>query len=101
MLRASRASIPPPPKRAGHSGPRIHPTNQQRQSLRKWWNDNSYGKRKHEDARAWWKAQYHTEIHRSTLSDILSKKWAHLDEIELSKHQVTVQKNRLPAWSTL
>ena len=40
-----RAARTPSPKRAGHSGSRMHPTNQQRQYLRKWWNDDSYGKR--------------------------------------------------------
>ena len=37
----------------------------------------------------------------STCSDILSPKWAFLDEKDLSKHEANVQKGRKPQWSTL
>ena len=77
-------------KRAGHKGPRCIPTNLQRQALRKWWNDDSYGKRKQEDAMEWWKQQYGTELARLTASDILSKKYAHLNGLDLNQHQATV-----------
>ena len=46
MLRSQISGISPlPPKRAGHKGPRVVPTNLQRQELRKWWNDDSHGHR--------------------------------------------------------
>jgi hypothetical protein len=102
MLRAQISGISPhPPKRAGHKGPRVVPTNLQRRELRKWWNDDSHGHRKHKDAIAWWKHAYSTELPPSTCSDILSTKWAFLDDRELSKHEANVQKGRKPQWSTL
>src|SRR5436305_14876611 len=99
MLRAS-ASLPTL-KRAGYKGPCSHPTNEQRQELRRWWNNNSYGGRKHDDTKAWWKVKYSTEIQKSILSDTLSSKYMHLDDIDLSKYQAKVKKNRQPAWMTL
>ena len=102
MLRSQNSGISPlPPKRAGHKGPRVVPTNLQRRELRKWWNDDSYGCRKHKDAIAWWKHTYKTELPTSTCSDILSTKWAFLDDKELSKYECNVQKGRKPQWSTL
>ncbi len=102
MLRASRASISPhPPRRQGHSVPRDGLTNQQKQELRKWWADDSYGKRKHSDAVAWVKAKWGKDIKKSTLSDALSSKLAWLDSTTLTKHQATVVKNRKAKWPTL
>ena len=44
---------------------------------------------------------YKTELPTSTCSDILSTKWAFLDDKELSKYECNVQKDRKPYWSTL
>jgi hypothetical protein len=53
MLRASRASISPPPLcRQGYTIPRDGLTNTQKKELRKWWADDSYSKRKHSDTKA-------------------------------------------------
>ena len=49
----------------------------------------------------WWEAKHRAKIHRSTLSDILSDKWAHLDDLDLSKHISSTKRNRKPAWATL
>ena len=102
MLRTQISGISPyPPKRAGHKGPRVVPTNFQRRELRKWWNDESYGHRKHKDAITWWRRTYNTELPTSTCSDILSSKWAFLDDKELSKHEANIQRGRKPQWRTL
>lgn len=42
----------------------------------------------------WWKAKYGTENKRSTLSDTLSAKFLHLDELELLTHMSLVSKAR-------
>ena len=101
MLRVSRASISPPPRRQGHSVRRDGLTNAQKQELRKWWADDSHGKRKHSDAKAWVKAKWNKDIKKSTLSDALSSKLAWLDDTNLNKHQATVIKNRKLKWPTL
>ena len=101
-MRASRASILPPPlRKQGHTIPRDGLTNEQKQELRKWWADDSYGKRKHSDAKAWVKAKWNKDIKKSTLSDALSSKLAWLDNTTLTKYQVTVIKNRKSKWPTL
>jgi hypothetical protein len=87
-----RHRIPPPLKGVGHTGPRMHATNAQHQELRRWFYDDSTGRKKHEDAHVWWKAKYGTEIKRSTLSDTLSTKFSHLDELKLSAHISLVSK---------
>jgi hypothetical protein len=102
MLRASKASISSPPlKRAGHTGPRQQLSNDQKQRLRKWWNDDSYGKRKHEDAVSWLNATFNIDIKKSTLSNALSAKYSWLDDADLTKNKGTVKKNRQPKWATL
>jgi hypothetical protein len=96
-----RYRVAPPLKRVGYTGPRTHATNAQRQELRRWFYDNSTGKKKHEDALVWWKAKYGTEIKRSTLSDTLSAKFSHLDKLELSTHTSLVLKARECRWPKL
>jgi hypothetical protein len=96
MLRASRASISPPPKRAGYTGPR-----QQLSNVQKWWNNDSYGKRKHTDVVSWLTATFNIVIKRSTLSDALSAKYSWLDDADLTKNKGTTKKNRQPKWATL
>lgn len=91
----------PPLRRAGHTGPRQQPTNAQRQALRRWWADDSLGKRKHEGAATWWKSKYGYEIKRSTLSDALSAKFAFLDEAELSAYAAEASKSRDCKWPEL
>jgi hypothetical protein len=81
--------------------PQHTPTNIQRQALRKWWNDDSHGVRKHEDAVAWWLQEYKWKLSTSTVSDFLSKKYAFLDERELNQHTRTVRKNQACNWEEL
>jgi hypothetical protein len=97
-LRSPPPISPPPLKRAKT---RHLPTNEQRLALRTWWNDDSLGVRKHKDAIAWWKAQYGWDLSTSTCSDILSQRYAHLDEGELTKHQLSAKRTRKPQWETL
>ena len=102
MLRAHKASISrSQPKRAGHSGPRQQLSNKQKQRLRRWWGDDSFGKRKHEDAVAQVKATFDIDIKKSTLSDALSHKFSWLDDTDLTKSQATTKKNRSSLQSTL
>ena len=99
MLRTSSSQISL--KRAGHKGPRHTPTNIHRQTLRRWWNDDSNGIRKHEDAIAWWLQEYGWKLSTSTVSDYLSQKYTFLDEKELNQHTMTVRKNRACNWEEL
>jgi hypothetical protein len=90
-----------PLKRAGHTGPRKQPTNAQRQALRRWWNDDSFGKRKQEDARIWWREKFGHELSRSTCSDTLSAKYVFLDEEGFPGHQATAHRARQGKWPIL
>ena len=102
MLRAYKVSISRSrPKRVGHSSPRQQLSNEPKQRLRRQWGDDSFGKRKHEDAVAQVKATFNIDIKKSTLSDALSHKFSWLDNTDLTKSQATIKKNRSPLWSTL
>ena len=91
----------PPLKRVRNKGPRISYTNQQKQLLRKWWSDDSYGKREHKDAMLWWKNKFGTDLSTSTCSDILFTKWAYLDNLDLSQHAVKTKREHECAYSIL
>ena len=99
MLRGNRGPLPL--KRAGHKGPRTSSTNQQKQLLRKWQADDSYGKRDHKDAILQWKSKFESDLLASTCSNILSAKWEHLDNLNLSQHAAKLKKGRDCAYLTL
>lgn len=104
MIRSRSSSppiSPPPLRRAGHTVPRRGATNEQRKALRIWWNNDSFGARKHKDAREWWQQKYGWQLPLSTISDFLSEKYAYLDDSNLTRHQLIVKRNRKPHWETL
>jgi hypothetical protein len=71
-------------------------TNHERRELRRWWADDSYGKRDHKDAIAWFQQNFQRSLSTSTVSDYLSKKYVHLDDQELSKYVLSSNRNRPP-----
>jgi hypothetical protein len=91
------APILPPPLRR----PRQTATNQERQELRKWWADDSHGKREHKDAVVWFKNKYSRELKTSTISDYLGPKFAHLDDTVLSKFDLSSRRTRDPEYKEL
>ncbi|KAF7890044.1 uncharacterized protein EAF02_002459 [Botrytis sinoallii] len=56
---------------------------------------------KHDDAIAWYKAQYGVELKKSTISDLLSKKFEWFDTTELTKYELSQSKTRPPAYPAL
>ena len=108
MPRSGRSKSPrislPYLKKPGHTSPQRIATNEQRSALRKWWADDSLPKRDYKDAIAWWQEKFGWELKTSTCSDILSSKWAHIDDEQtglLTKHKLTVKRNRQPKWATI
>jgi hypothetical protein len=89
--------ISPPPIRR----PRQTATNTERQALRRWWGDDSYGKREHKDAILWFKEQYGRELKTSTVSDYLGPKYAYLDNATLSKFELASRRTRDPEYKEL
>ena len=63
-------------------------TNKERRELRKWWADQSLGQRQQKDAIVWFKEKYGRQLSSSCVSDYLSKKYAHLDNANLSKFKL-------------
>jgi hypothetical protein len=76
-------------------------TNQQRIELRRWLADDSYGKREHKDAIEWFEQKFGRVLATSTMSDYLGWKFAHLDDQELSKHNLSSQRTRTPEYKEL
>ena len=63
----------------------------QRKALRAWYNDDSNGKQSLQSAGQWWLRTYGYVLNSSTCSDILSEKWAHLDDTPISADQDPVR----------
>jgi DDE superfamily endonuclease/Fission yeast centromere protein N-terminal domain/Tc5 transposase DNA-binding domain len=76
-------------------------TNQQRAELRKWWHDPSFGKRDQKDAIHWFEEKFGQALSRSTISDYLGTKWAHLDKDNLSKYELSLTRVRDPQYKEL
>jgi hypothetical protein len=71
-------------------------TNHKRQELRKWWADDSYGKRDYKDVIAWFQQNFQRFLSTFTVSDYLSKKYVYLDDQELLKYVLLSNRNRPP-----
>lgn len=80
---------------------RTSATNQQRIELRRWWADDSYGKRDHKDAIHWFEQKFGRVLSTSTISDYLGWKFAHLDDQELSKYKLSSQRIRATEYEEL
>jgi hypothetical protein len=101
---ANRSTSPPLRRASTPTGVRKNRssvTNQQRIELRRWWADDSYGKREHKDAIKWFEQKFGRVLTTSTVSDYLGWKFAHLDGQELSKHNLSSQRTRIPEYKEL
>ena len=74
--------------------------NSQRKALRVWYNDDSNGKQSLESASQWWLTTYGYKLNTSTASEILSQKWAHLDDKSIHTWQDS-RRNREAKWTAL
>ena len=74
--------------------------NSQRKALRVWYNDDSNGKQSLESASQWWLTTYGYKLNTSTVSEILSQKWAHLDDKSIHTWQDS-RRNREAKWTVL
>jgi DDE superfamily endonuclease/Fission yeast centromere protein N-terminal domain/Tc5 transposase DNA-binding domain len=84
---SSRSGTP-----TGITKKRSSATNRQRVELRRWWSDDSLGKREHKDAIRWFEEKFGRVLSTSTISDYLSSKYAHLDEKELSNYELGLKR---------
>ncbi len=76
-------------------------TNEERQELRRQWIGLSVSNRQHKDVILWFKNKYGRELSTSTISDYLGEKWAHLDDVTLSKFEKKSQRARDPEYKVL
>ena len=74
--------------------------NSQRKALRVWYNDDSNGKQSLESASQWWLTFYGYKLNTSTVSEILSQKWAHLDDKSIHIWQDS-RRTREAKWTVL
>jgi hypothetical protein len=87
---------PPPAKR-----PRQAISHSQRNALRAWYRDSATGSKKTlADASVWWNSQYGYILNSTTASDILSSKYAFLDNNDSDKAANT-KRDRGPKWEVL
>ena len=63
--------------------------------------DNSYRKRDHKDAIAWFQEKFQRVLSTSIVSDYLSSKYTYLDDSELSKFVLSSACSRLPEYHEL
>ena len=84
--------------------PRRAILNSQKKALRVWYYDDSHhailGKSKLEACSHWWNQQYGYTISNSTISEIISSKYAHLNEDE-SLHRRDAKRDRSAKWKAL
>ena len=87
---------PPPAKR-----PRQAISHSQRKALRAWYRDSATSSKKTlADASVWWNSQYGYILNSTTASDILSSKYAFLDNNDSAKAANT-KRDRGPKWEVL
>ena len=73
-------------------------TNIQRKALRDWYNDDSKGKVTQNDCRMWWKREYNYVPGNASISELLSFKYAYLDDKEEAS---SIKREVIFKWSEL
>lgn len=86
---------PPPAKKS-----RKAIKNSQRKALRAWYNDDVNGKQSLQSAGQWWERTHGYVSNSFTCSEILSQKWAFLDDISVSS-KTDFSKAREARWKEL
>ena len=102
-IRANR-STPLPSLSRLPTGVRKHrytATNYERRELRRWWADDSYGKRNHKDTIAWFQEKFQYILSTSIVSDYLSSKYIYLGDSKLSKFILLLICNYIPKYHKL
>ena len=102
-IRANRSTLLPSLSRlpTGVRKHRYTATNYERRELRRWWADDSYGKRNHKDTIAWFQEKFQYILSTSIVSDYLSSKYTYLDDSELSKFVLSSVYSHLPEYHEL
>ena len=77
---------------------RIGKTNAQKHALRVYYHSATLPKPKYDTLQTWFQSQYSEHISKSTISDILSSKYLHLDTASFNKDQ---KRTRDPKWKVL
>ena len=83
----------PPRKKTRHGI-----TNIQRKALRDWYNDDSKDKVTQNDCHMWWKSEYSYMPGSTSISEILSSKYAYLDDKEEAS---SIKREVIPKWPVL
>ena len=65
----------------------------QRKALRQWYNHDSASKQSLASAGRWWQEQYGYKLSAATCSEILSQKYAYLDEKSISTYNAVSESN--------
>ena len=86
----------PPPAKKSRKAIKVS----QRKALRAWYNDDSNGKQSLRSAGQWWLRTYGYVLNSSTCGEILSQKWAYLDDTSISTGQDS-SKGRECQWKEL
>ena len=86
-------STSPPRKKTHHEITTI-----QRKALRDWYNDDSKDKVTQNNCRMWWKREYNYVPGSASISEILSSKYAYLDDKEEAS---SIKREVIPKWPVL